>query len=116
MNSVAAIGGAGVVGEGRGTLFFKGPNSLEGCDGRDEGLGILYIKGSVVQWKNIRPWRPEYGPEGKHFVSGFFSILGDAAKLRWKWAGARSAPFGVAMSSKRRVRAAHGRARAAKTQ
>ncbi len=29
--------------------------------------------------------------------------------------GARSAPFGVAMSSERRVRAAHGRARAAKT-
>jgi hypothetical protein len=29
--------------------------------------------------------------------------------------GARSAPFGVAMSSKRRVRAAHGRARVAKT-
>ncbi len=29
--------------------------------------------------------------------------------------GARIAPFGVAMSSKRRVRAAHGRARAAKT-
>jgi hypothetical protein len=29
--------------------------------------------------------------------------------------GARSAPFGVAMSPKRQVRAAHGRARAAKT-
>ncbi len=29
--------------------------------------------------------------------------------------GGRSAPFGVAMSLKRRVRAAHGRARAAKT-
>jgi hypothetical protein len=29
--------------------------------------------------------------------------------------GARSAPFGVVMSQKRRVRAAHGRARAAKT-
>ncbi len=29
--------------------------------------------------------------------------------------GARSAPSGVAISSKRRVRAAHGRARAAKT-
>jgi hypothetical protein len=29
--------------------------------------------------------------------------------------GARSAPFGVAMSPKIRVRAAHGRARAAKT-
>jgi hypothetical protein len=29
--------------------------------------------------------------------------------------GARSAPFGMLMSPKRRVRAAHGRARAAKT-
>jgi hypothetical protein len=29
--------------------------------------------------------------------------------------GARSAPVGVAMSPKRRVRAAHGRSRAAKT-
>jgi len=29
--------------------------------------------------------------------------------------GARSAPFGMAVSWKRRVRAAHGRARAAKT-
>jgi hypothetical protein len=29
--------------------------------------------------------------------------------------GARSAPFGVTMHPKRRVRAAHGRARAAKT-
>ncbi len=29
--------------------------------------------------------------------------------------GARSAPLGAAMSPKRRVRAAHGRARAAKT-
>jgi hypothetical protein len=29
--------------------------------------------------------------------------------------GARSAPIGVAMNPKRRVRAAHGRARAAKT-
>jgi hypothetical protein len=29
--------------------------------------------------------------------------------------GARSAPFGMLVSSKRRMRAAHGRARAAKT-
>jgi hypothetical protein len=61
------------------------------------------------------PWRPEFGPEGRHFVSGiFFLFLGDAAKLRWAgWA--RSAPLGVAMRPKRRVRAAHGRAREAKT-
>jgi hypothetical protein len=57
------------------------------------------------------PWRPEFGPEGKHFVTGnsLFFVFGGAAKLRW--AGGRA---GVAMSPKRRVRAAHGRARAAK--
>ncbi len=56
--------------------------------------------------------RLEFRPEGKHFVSGNIFWGGGAAKLRW---GARSAPFGVAMSPRRRVRAAHGRARAAKT-
>jgi hypothetical protein len=90
-------------------------SSLEGCDRWGEGRGILYFEASVVQWKDIRPWRPEYRPEGKHFVSGQFFIFGDAAKLRWAGGGARSALFGGAMSSKRRVRAAHGRARAAKT-
>ena len=25
---------------------------------------------SLAQWKGISPWRPEFGPEGKHFVSG----------------------------------------------
>jgi len=62
------------------------------------------------------PLAAEFGPEGKHFVSvniRFFIFVG-AAKLRWA-GGARSAPLGVAMSPKRRVRAAHGRARAAKT-
>jgi len=63
------------------------------------------------------PLAAEFGPEGKHFVSvniRFFIFVG-AAKLRWARGGARSAPLGVAMSLKRRVRAAHGRARAAKT-
>jgi hypothetical protein len=61
-------------------------------------------------------WRPVFGPEGEHFVSGnsLFSIFGGAAKLRWA-GGARSAPFDVFMSPRRRVRAAHGRARTAKT-
>jgi hypothetical protein len=54
-------------------------------------------------------------PEGKHFVSGIFFIFGGAAKLRWPGGGARSAPFGMLKSPKRRVRAAQGRARAAKT-
>jgi len=69
----------------------------------------------VVQWKNICPWRPEFGPEGKYFVFGnsLFFILGGAAKLRW--AGGAQRPFGVFMSTKKRVREAYGRARAAKT-
>jgi hypothetical protein len=78
---------------------------------------MLYFKASVVQWKDIRPWRPEFGPERMHFVYGnsrFFFIFGGAAKLRWA-GGARSGPLGGAIGPKRRVRAAHGRARAAKT-
>jgi hypothetical protein len=42
-----------------------------------------------------------------------FFILGEQRSCDGR--GARSAPFGVAMSLKRRVRAAHGRARAVKT-
>jgi hypothetical protein len=44
-----------------------------------------------------------------------FIYLWGAAKLRCAGGGGRSAPLGVAMSPKRRVRAAHGRAREAKT-
>ncbi len=49
---------------------------------------------SLAQWKNICPWRPEFGPEGKHFVSGNsqFFIFGGAAKLRW--AGGAQRPIG----------------------
>jgi hypothetical protein len=61
-------------------------------------------------------WRPVFMPEGKHFVSekSKFLIFGGQRSCDGR-GGARSAPFGVAMSLKRRVRAAHGRARAAKT-
>jgi hypothetical protein len=45
----------------------------------------------------------------------FLVIEKEAAKLPWAGVGARSATFGVLMSLKRRVRAAHGRARVAKT-
>jgi hypothetical protein len=27
----------------------------------------------VVQWKDISPWQPEFGPEEKHFVSENFA-------------------------------------------
>jgi hypothetical protein len=35
------------------TVIFR----LQGCDGWGEGRGIFYIKASVVQWKDIRPWQ-----------------------------------------------------------
>ena len=88
--------------------------SIEGRDRWGEGRGILYFEASVVQWKDIRPWRPEYGPEGKRFVSGLFFYFGGCSEAAMG-GGARSAPFGVALSSKRLVRAALRRARAAKT-
>ncbi len=53
-------------------IFFRVPNSLQGCDEWGDGREILYIKTSLVQWKDIRPWRPEFGPERKHFVSRTF--------------------------------------------
>ncbi len=59
-------------------IFFRVPNSLQGCDGWGEGWGILYIKTSLVQWKDIRLWQPEFGPEENHFCfwkfRGVFSI------------------------------------------
>ncbi len=73
---------------GGGHYFFRVPNSLEGCDRWGEERGIIYIKALVVQWKDIRPWRPEIGPEGKHFVSGnsYFWVSSQAAM------GGRAAP------------------------
>jgi hypothetical protein len=40
---------------------------------------------SLAQWKNIQHWRAEFGPKGRHLISGnnLFFILGGAAKLRW---------------------------------
>ena len=57
-------------GEG-GHYILRVPYSLEGCDGWDRGgEGGKYYFDHGVQWKDIRPWRPEFGPEGNHFVSG----------------------------------------------
>jgi hypothetical protein len=33
------------------------------------------VECSLAQWKNIRPRRPEFGPEGKHFVTGNSFLL-----------------------------------------
>ncbi len=64
------------------------------------------------------PGGPSLGLKGSIFVSGYsliFNFWGMNEKQRscHGW-GARSAPFGMLISPKRRVRAAHGRARAAK--
>jgi hypothetical protein len=70
-------------------IFFRVPNSLQECDGWGEGRGILNIKASLVQWKDIRLWQPEIGPEENHFVSGNFAEFSlyisseGSAKLRW---------------------------------
>ncbi len=53
---------------------------LHGCDGWGEGRGILYIKASVVQWKDIRPWQL-YLLNFAGF-SQYISSEG-SAKLRW---------------------------------
>jgi hypothetical protein len=53
---------------------------------------MLYFKASVVQWKDIRPWRPEFGPEGMHFVSGnsrFFLFLGEQRSCDGRGGGAQ---------------------------
>ncbi len=81
-----------------------------GCVG---GNIIYHSFGGPVEKYMPLARRLEFRPEEKHFVSGNIFWGGGAAKLRW--GGARSAPFGVLMSPKRRMRAAHGRARAAKT-
>jgi hypothetical protein len=55
-------------------------------------------------------------PEGKHFVSGQFFYFGGCSEAAMGGSGgAHSAPLGLLMSPRRRVGAAHGRARVAKT-
>ncbi len=63
--------------------------SLEGSDRGGEGRGILYFEASVVQWKDIRPWRPKLGPEGKHFVSGLFLYFGACSEAAMGGGGAQ---------------------------
>jgi hypothetical protein len=88
-------------------------NKASGCFfGNSKGIKVLINHiFSIAQWKNIRPWRPEFRPEGKHFVSGDSLLLSSGEQRNCDGGGgARSAPFGVAMSPKGRVSA-----RAAKT-
>jgi hypothetical protein len=67
----------------------------------------------MVQRKNICPWRPEFGPEGRHFVSGnsLFFILGGAAKLRWAGGGAQRPVRGGDEPKKTGARSARARTR-----
>ena len=56
---------------------------------------MLYFKASVVQWKDIRPWRPELGlkedilfPEIVYFLfegSSVAAMGGGRAAPRWAW-------------------------------
>ncbi len=36
-------------------------------------VGNIITNASLVQWKDIRIWQPEFGPEEKHLVSGNFA-------------------------------------------
>jgi hypothetical protein len=86
-------------------------SSLEGCDRWGEGRGILYFEASVVQWKDIRPWRPEFGPEGKHFVSGLFFYFGACSEAAIGGGGAQRPVWNVNESKKTGARSARARTR-----
>ncbi len=75
------------------------------------GTGAGDLIASAVQWTEKNPWRerPKFDRLKIFFGSNKKQRSCDGR------GGARSAPFGVAMNPKRRVRAAHGRAREAKT-
>jgi hypothetical protein len=86
-------------------------HSLVGCSVAHGGAAYL----SRVQLSPLEKYIPQAArvwAEGRHFVSGnSLFLFGGEAKLRWT-GGARA---GRGNELKRRVRAAHGRARAAKT-
>ncbi len=67
----------------------------------------------MVQWKGIRPWRPEYGQKGSILFLDYFFILGDAVKLPDGWGGGAQHPVWLVNEPKKTGE--HGRARAAKT-
>jgi hypothetical protein len=88
-----------------------------GCSGAQEGAKLNKMQCSslgcsLAQWKDKRPWRPEFGPEGKQFVSenSLFFIFGGAAKLRW--GGGRAAPvWRIYEAKKTGARSARARTR-----
>jgi hypothetical protein len=96
--SVAAMGGAEVGRQNMiNTRLSRVQRSLEGCDWWGEGRGILYFEALVVQWNDIRPWRPEIGPEGKPFLSGntrFFFWGGEQRRCDGRGGAQRPAGHG----------------------
>jgi hypothetical protein len=72
---------------------------------------MLYFEASVVQWKDIRPLRPKYGPEGKHFVSGLFFYLGGCSEASMGGGGAQRPVWRVNEPKKTGARSARARAR-----
>jgi hypothetical protein len=85
--------------------------SLEGCGRWGEGRGILYFEASVVQWKDIRHWRPKYGPEGKHFVSGLFFYFGGCSEAAMRGGGGQRSVWCVNEPKKTGARSARARTR-----
>ncbi len=70
------------------------------------------------QWssgKKYAPGGPSSGQKGSVLFLDYFFYFGACSEAAMGGGGRAGAPFGVLMNPKRRVRAAHGRARAAKT-
>jgi hypothetical protein len=85
---------------------------LEGCDRWGEGRGIFYFEASVVQWKDIRPRRPEFGAEENHFVSGIFLYFGGCSEAtKGRVGGAQRTVFRVNEPKKTGARSARARTR-----
>jgi hypothetical protein len=84
-----------------------GPNS----DDWIEGLSLCILSGLGGRVERKNPFTRGAQVRKIIFIFGIQRKSSEAAM----GGGARSAPFGVALSPKRRVRAAHERARAAKT-
>jgi hypothetical protein len=64
------------------------------------GAEILYIKDSLVKWKDIHLWQPEFGPEEKHFVSGNFA--GFSLYISWEGSVSEAAMGGPRSSFRAR--------------
>ena len=87
------------------------------CDGRGGGhyifcVVIFYI---IFYWKALHAGVPFSNPGHKIVITDFLVMNKKKRSCDRRGRGARSAPFGMLKSPERRVRSAHGRARAAKT-